>query len=129
VGNWEKECRMRLLIADSDPLILRSLKIYLSCRNDIDVVGLIADGLDAVDMCRAENPDEVLLDCRLDSVAITQQIKAHCPDTQVIILTLFGITPEVQQAINAGAKGYIAKTDKIENIIENLRTIAGGGRD
>ena len=114
---------MRLLIADYDPTILRSFKMYLSCRNDIEIVGLIADGIDAVDICKADNPDVVLLDYRLDSIATTRQIKAHCPNTQVIILTLFGTTPEVQQAINAGADGYIAKVNGIRSIIENLCTM------
>ena len=74
-------------------------------------------------MWEAKSPDVILLDYRLDGVATTRQIKSHRPDTQVIMLSLFDNTPEVQQAINAGAKGYIAKADKIERIIEKVRSM------
>lgn len=114
---------MRLLIADSDPSVLRSFEICLSQQTGIELVGLIADGADAVDMCRAKSPDVVLLDYRLDGAATTRQIKAHCLDTQVIMLSLFDINPEVRQAINAGAKGYIAKADGMTGIIKNLRSM------
>jgi len=114
---------MRLLIADSDPMILRSLKILFDSHNDIEVVGLIADSADAVDMCRAENPDVMLLDYRLDGVTTTRQIKYHCPNTQIIMLTVFDNTPEVRQAIKAGAKGYISKADNISSMMEKLRTM------
>jgi len=115
---------MRLLIADSDPLILRSLKISLSLRNDIEVVGLIADGADAVNMCKAKNPDFVLLDTRLESTATTRQIKAHCPNVKVILFTLYGETSEVQEALQAGASDYIIKADGMSSMFERLRTIA-----
>lgn len=114
---------MKLLIADSDPLVLKSLEISLSRHDGIELVGLIADGADAVDMCRADNPDVMLLDIRLDGVATTRQIKAHCPNTQVIMLTLFGITPEVQQAMDAGARGCVAKIHGIDNIVNTLYDI------
>jgi len=111
---------MRLLIADSDPLILRSLKILFASYSDIEIVGLIADSADAVEMCIVENPDVVLLDYRLDIVSTTRQIKAQCPNAQIIISTFFGITPEVQKAMNAGAKGYIVKADGVLGVIEKI---------
>lgn len=114
---------MRLLIADYDPINLRSFEIYFSSCSDFTIIGLIADGNDAANMCKADNPDVVLLDYRLDCVETTRQIKAHCPNTQVIILALYGSTHEIQQAINAGARGYIAKADGMQNIIEDLRTM------
>jgi len=80
---------MKLLIADSDPLILKNFSVYLSLQNDITIVGLTADGTNMMDMCKVTNPDVVLLDYRLDCVATTRQIKAHCPNTQVIILALY----------------------------------------
>jgi len=97
--------------------------MFLANYKDIEVVGLIADSTDTIDICKAESPDVVLLDYRLDCVVTTRQIKAHCPNTQVIILALYGNTPEIQQAIHAGARGYIAKADGMERIIVNLRTI------
>lgn len=114
---------MRLLIADSDPLVLKSLRICLRDQKDFVVMGLIADSMDAIEICRADEPDVVLLDARLDGVATTQQIKSLCPNIQVIMLTTFGDTPEVRRAIIAGAKGYIVKADKISSIVEKIRTM------
>jgi DNA-binding NarL/FixJ family response regulator len=108
------------MIADNDPLILESLKLSFSQHDTFEVVGLIADGADAVDMCKTIKPDVVLLDARLDGVATTQQIKAFCPNVRVIISTVFGSTSDVQKAIEAGADGYIDKIDIIKKFYSML---------
>ena len=114
---------MKLLIADSDPLILRSLKMGFSRHNDIEVVGLTADSADIVDTCKAKNPNVVLLDIRLNSVTVTRQIKAHYPNVRVAIFSAFGNTPEVVQSVKAGADGFICKTDKLPDIIAKIHAL------
>jgi len=75
---------VKLVIADSDPLIQECFDVSFSFRDDFTITGLIADSSDTVDMCKANNPDVVLLDYRLDCVATTRQIKAHCPNTHIV---------------------------------------------
>lgn len=114
---------MKLLIVDRDPLIIESLKVILPSHNDITITGLVVNGMDAADICNSNKPDAILMDINADGVTAARIIKARYPDIKVIMLTVFDIDPKKQQAINAGADGFIVKADLISNFAENIRTL------
>lgn len=120
---------MRLLIVDDDPLILNSLEISLSREKNISVVGTALDGLQAVEMCEAVQPDAVLMDIRMpgmDGIAATRLIKSRFPQIRIMMLTTFDDRQNIQQALSAGADGYLLKTDKINQISEKLSLLVNG---
>ena len=120
---------MRLLIVDDDELIRKSLKMTLSSQSDIKVIGLAGDGAEAVELCKAQSVDAVLMDIRMpgtDGIAATRLIKSRYPYIKIMMLTTFDDRPSIQQALSAGADGYLIKTDKISDIAAKLRVMMDG---
>jgi len=120
---------MRLLIVDDDPLIRKSLSLSLSGQADITVVASAQDGAQAVELCKEHAPDIVLMDIRMpgmDGIAATRLIKQNYPDIRVMMLTTFHDKLNIQQALAAGADGYLVKTDKISAIAGKLRVVLDG---
>lgn len=120
---------MKLIIVDDDPLIRKSLSISLSREADIDIIGTAADGVEAVKLCGDLAPDILLMDIRMpgmDGVAATRLIKERHPRVHIMMLTTFDDRPNIQQALAAGADGYLIKTDKISDIPDKLRVMMGG---
>ena len=120
---------MKLLIVDDDVLIQRSLSLTLSREEDITVIGCASDGAEALRICEEVPPDIVLMDIRMpgvDGIAATRLIKRRHPDVRIMMLTTFDDKPNIQQALSAGADGYLVKTDKISDIAGKLRTMMDG---
>ena len=120
---------MKLLIVDDDALIRKSLSITLGKEEDIEVVGTASDGGEAVALCEELLPDVILMDIRMpgiDGIAATKLIKERFSNVQIMMLTTFDDKPNIQQALAAGAGGYLLKTDRIADIAGKLRTLVGG---
>jgi len=120
---------MKLLIVDDDQLIRKSLELSLSRQKDITIAACAADGIQAIDICANMEIDAVLMDIRMpgmDGVAATQLIKTRYPHIRIMMLTTFDDRPNIQQALAAGADGYLLKTDKIEGIAKALHTMMDG---
>jgi len=120
---------MRLLIVDDDQLIRKSLELTLSRQEGIAVIACAADGIEAVDICKNNEIDAVLMDIRMpgmDGIAATKLIKSRYPHIRIMMLTTFDDRPNIQQALSAGADGYLLKTDKISGIATALHTMMDG---
>ena len=120
---------MKLLIVDDDLLIRKSLKVLLGKEKDIEVVGTAADGAEAFKLCGEFLPDVVLMDIRMpnvDGIAAVRQIKEKYPDIRIMMLTTFDDKPNIQQALSAGADGYLLKTDEISGVAGKLRALIQG---
>lgn len=120
---------MKLLIVDDDTLILKSLSIALSREDDIEIIGCASDGAKALKICSEQQPDITLMDIRMpgvDGIAATRLIKQRYPKVRIMMLTTFDDKPNIQQALAAGADGYLIKTDKISDIAGKLRIMMEG---
>jgi len=120
---------MKLLIVDDDALIRKSLSLLLSREEGITVVGTATNGGEAFDLCEAHQPEVVLMDIRMphmDGISATRKIKEHYPHMRIMMLTTFDDKPNIQQALSAGADGYLLKTDEISNIAGKLRALVSG---
>lgn len=121
--------RIRILIADDHTLVRRGLRALLATRPELEVVGEVCDGEAAVAQARALRPDVVLMDIGmpgLDGIEATRQVKAACPATNVLILTSFTTDDKVFPALRAGAQGYLLKDSEPEELVEAIRSVAGG---
>ncbi|WP_298202662.1 response regulator transcription factor [Desulfosporosinus sp.] len=120
---------MKVIIVDDDALIREGLKILLEIEADIQVVGTASNGQEALEMCRKEKPDLVLMDIRMpvmDGVLGTKLIKSHYKDIKVVVLTTFMDDEYIKEALKNGAEGYILKNQPADSIIESLRAVNKG---
>jgi len=120
---------VNLLIVEDDPLIRKSLEITLSREEGITIAATASNGAEAVDICKNGEIDVVLMDIRMpgmDGVAATKLIKTRYPHIRIMMLTTFDDRPNIQQALSAGAYGYLLKTDKISGIATALHTMMKG---
>ena len=120
---------MRLLIVDDDALIRESLTLTLSLEDDIEIIGEAENGKDALQLCKELGPDIVLMDIRMpgvDGIGATRLIKEKHPDIKIMMLTTFADKASIQNALSAGADGYLLKTDETAAIAGKLRTLLGG---
>ena len=120
---------MKLLIVDDDALIRKSLSLTFGREADITVVGTASDGQDALVQCETLSPEILLMDIRMpgmDGIAATRLIKERYPHMRIMMLTTFDDKPNIQQALSAGADGYLIKTDKISDIPGKLRVMMAG---
>jgi DNA-binding NarL/FixJ family response regulator len=119
----------KTLIVDDDALIRDGIKILLELEADFQVIGTAGDGQEALDFCRRERPDLVLMDVRmpvLDGVLGTKRIKELYPEVKVVILTTFRDDEYIKEALLSGAEGYILKNQPADSIIESLRAVCKG---
>ena len=120
---------IRVLVADDHPIVRGGIVGLLGTAGDIEVVGEAADGAAAVLLAAELRPDLVLMDLRmpqLDGAAATAQILAHNPATRVLVLTTYETDDQILGAIAAGASGYLLKAAPQAEIIEGVRSVAGG---
>lgn len=119
---------IRVLVCDDDSLIRESLKIILSMDAEIDVVGTVENGKEAIEFI-ANNPvDLALLDVRMpimNGVEATKKIVEQ-GNTKVVILTTFDEDEFIKDAICYGAKGYILKNTPPDKIMDTIKMVYRG---
>lgn len=122
MGAVTDSTRIRLLIADDDPMVCQSLALLLSqgSQGDIEVIATCHDGQEAVDATLRLHPDVALLDLDmpvLDGIAATRAIKASDPAVHVLILTSVNPRSNVERAVEEGAEGFISKADDVTAMV------------
>jgi DNA-binding NarL/FixJ family response regulator len=120
---------IRVVIADDHGVIRDGLGRLLAAFADIELVGVAADGDEAVARCREASPDVVLMDLhmpRLDGIEATRRITAELPGTAVLILTSFSDQRRILGALEAGASGYLLKDAASEEVADGIRAAARG---
>ncbi|WP_438435099.1 response regulator transcription factor [Gorillibacterium sp. sgz500922] len=123
------EGRIKLALVEDQELIRKSLRIVLNMEPDLEVRWLAENGQEAIERCRADRPDVVLMDIQmpvLDGVEATKRIKAEWPEVQVIILTTFQEVDLVLGAMNAGAEGYLLKAMDPKDLVSGIRHVFRG---
>jgi DNA-binding NarL/FixJ family response regulator len=117
--------RLRVVIADDQPLMRAGFRAVLEATGSIEVVAEAGSGEEAVRAAREHEPDVVLMDIRMpgmDGIEATRRL----PRQRVLILTTFGLDEYVYEALRAGASGFVLKDDPPEQLIAAVRTVAAG---
>jgi len=125
------QVRIRVVVADDQPLMRSALRMCLSPEPDIDVVGEAGDGQETVALAARLRPDVVIMDIRmpvLDGVAATALLTAGGRDgpTRVLIITAFDLDEYVVEALRAGASGFLVKDATPDELVHAIRVIAAG---
>jgi DNA-binding NarL/FixJ family response regulator len=117
---------IRVLIADDQRVVREGLSLVLGLLTDVDVVGVAADGAEAVTLATRLNPHIVLMDLRMprcDGVEATRRLREKAPDIKVVVLTTYADDRSVIEALRAGARGYLTKDAGGEQIRQALHRV------
>jgi DNA-binding NarL/FixJ family response regulator len=119
---------VRVLIADDHALFAKTLEAILAGTPGIEVVGFAEDGLEAVGLAAALSPDVVLMDIEmphLDGIAATRRLRDLGVGIPVVVLTASADPRLAQQALEAGAKGYLTKDRVATALVPAVLEVAG----
>jgi two-component system, NarL family, response regulator LiaR len=123
------EGTIRLLICDDQAIVCEGLRAILEGVQQIEVVGVANNGVDAIELTRTTQPDLVLMDLKMPRMNGIQATKAICeqfPDVRILVLTTYDEDAWVIDAIRAGAAGYVLKDTPQEELIKAIMgTIKG----
>lgn len=120
---------LRLMIADDHALFRESLANLLTYRGSFDVVGDAENGKDAIQMALELRPDIILMDINMpdmDGIEATRQIRARLPDVRIVMLTVFDDQERLFEAIRAGAQGYLLKSIRSQELLDQLQGLSRG---
>jgi DNA-binding NarL/FixJ family response regulator len=117
--------KLRVVIADDQPMMRAGFKAVLEAAGDIEVVGEASDGEQAVRAALEFAPDVVLMDIRMpgmDGIEATRRL----PRQHVLILTTFGLDQYILEALRAGASGFLLKDAPTQEVVAAVRAVAAG---
>jgi DNA-binding NarL/FixJ family response regulator len=120
---------VRVLIADDQRVVREGLRTLLEQLDDVEVIGVAADGDEAVELACTTDPDVVLMDLRMprcDGVEATRRLRAQAPHIHVLVLTTYADDRSVIDALQAGARGYLTKDSGAEEIRHALHQLTQG---
>ncbi len=119
----------KVLIADDHMLFRECLSAMLDSVEDIDVVGHVSAGDEAIEKTKSLQPDVVLMDIRMpiiDGIEATRKITSERLGASVIMLTMCDDDRNLFNAIKSGANGYFIKSDSVNSLVKNIRAVARG---
>ena len=111
---------VRLLLADDHEIVRRGLRALLEAEAGWEVVAEASDGRDAIEKTKLMKPDVAILDISMPSLnglEAARQIVTSAPQTKVLILTVHDTDPLIQQVLEAGARGYLLKSDAARDLV------------
>lgn len=119
----------RVLLVDDDALVRQGLRGILATVADIDVIGDVAGGAEAVEFARRHRPDVVMMDVRMPGMPgdeATLLLREMVPDTAVIAITSFDAEEYVFRMLEAGAVGFLLKDAEPIDFVRAVRSVAKG---
>ncbi len=121
--------RIRVAIVDDHAVVRSGLGAFLLAFDDLELVGEASNGVEAVNLCDAIQPDIVLMDLmmpEMDGATATRTIRQRHPQTQVLALTSYKEGKLVQNALEAGAISYLMKNVSADQLVAAIRAAYAG---
>lgn len=120
---------IRVVLVDDHAIVRNGLAQLLEAAEDIEVVGMAADGAQALAVVIETAPDVVLMDLQMpvvDGVTATRLIVESGSPTQVVVLTSYSDSDRIVAALDAGAVGYLLKDAEPSDLLEGIRSVSRG---
>ena len=122
---------IRVLIAEDHLLVRAGIRALLEKAGDIHILGEASNGQEAVDMVRELKPDILIMDImmpRLNGIQAAEQIQSLKLPTPILLLSMYSDAGFVHKALQCDVKGYVLKSSVSDELLQAVRTVAGGGR-
>src|SRR2546429_1448577 len=120
---------LRVVLADDHVVLRQGVRALLE-RHGLEVVAEASDGRAAVEVAREHEPDVAVLDIMmplLNGIDAARQIVEACPETQVVMLTALEQERLVTDAVRAGVRGFVLKTQAGEDLAQAIQQVSRGG--
>jgi DNA-binding NarL/FixJ family response regulator len=122
--------RIRVLVVEDQPKILKAQIKLLETFEELEIVGEALSGESALEKVEEVKPEVLLLDLglpQMSGIDVTRKVKATHPEIEILIFTIFDEEEKVIEAIMAGAAGYLLKGTPVEKIVEAIKDVKAGG--
>lgn len=122
---------LRVAIADDHPVFRQGLRKVLELGGDMEIVGEARDGEEALELCRREKPDVLLLDLtmpKVSGVEVARILKEEIPSIAILVLTMHDSEDYLLESVEAGVDGYVLKDVEPGELKRALRLIHKGER-
>ena len=123
------ESELRILIVEDQTIVREGLCAMLATKPGLQVVGVAADGDEAVRQALRLRPDVILMDLIMPNkggICATREIVAQWPEARILILTSFSDDTQIVEALRAGAQGYVLKQDVGQELVNALHHVHAG---
>ena len=121
---------IRILLADAQPLLRDAMRAAVQAEPDLDVVGTAGDGLEALEAARRQRPDVVVLDVELpnrDGLRVTREVREEVEHARILVLAEREDADLLMRSVEAGARGFVARSSPLPDLIESVRRVGHGG--
>jgi len=121
--------KIRIMLVEDHQVVRQGLVALLSTMDDLEIVGSVGDGLDAIDTFRKVEPDVTLIDLQLPKLGgadTIRQIRSEFPQARFIVLTTFDGDEDIYRALQAGARAYLLKGMPLEELLTTIHAVHNG---
>src|SRR5205085_12549104 len=121
--------QIRVMLADDHALVREGTRRLLEAEGDVEVVAEAASGEEAIDAARRLHPNIAIIDIAMPGIGgiqATREIKTHCPETAILILSAYDDEPYLVALLEAGAAGFLLKNVHGQELINAIRAVSRG---
>ncbi len=121
--------KIRIMLVEDHQVVRQGLVALLSTMDDLEIVGSVGDGLEAIEAFRKVEPDVTLIDLQLPKLGGAETIKrirAEFPQARFIVLTTFDGDEDIYRALQAGARAYLLKGMPLEELVTTIHAVHNG---
>lgn len=120
---------IKILIAEDHKILIDGIKALVSLTNDIEVIESVLDGKSAVDFCKKNDVDVIVMDINMpymDGLEASKIILSKNPNQKIVVLTSYSADEMIKEVFRLGVKGFLSKSSAGEYIINAIRKVAKG---
>lgn len=121
--------KIRIMLVEDHQVVRQGLVALLSTMDDLEIVGSVGDGLEAIEEFRKVSPDVTLIDLQLPKLGgadTIRQIRTEFPQARFIVLTTFDGDEDIYRALQAGARAYLLKGMPLEELVTTIHAVHNG---